>query len=419
MMKNAWRIARKDLRLIVRDRRALLTLLAMPTVFIAILGLSTGRMLGWRNENESLKLVIVNLDASDLSKRVVDELGHRDGVSVVLETDPSTARKRVHDGDSTAAVVITAGFFASIDSLTVHQVMDTEHGPLLGPLNDLGIQLETDSSMASAAGLVEFIVRGVTARAVLPFVLRKNPLLAHFMPVEHATTTDSAKTPDSTETVGSSASKATPKPQAKSDYGSVVYQKIVPAYTVMFTFFLVTIMARSFIVERELGTLRRLRTLPVRHASLLIGKTIPFAIVSVSQGCLLFIAGRLLFGMSWGSSPWMLLPVIVTTSLAATGLGLLTATLVRTEAQVSSFGTLVVITMAGISGCFMPREWLPEMMRHVSLATPHAWSLIAYDQLLATATPDFMRVWQSCLTLTAFALSFIVLAWLRFRAIVD
>ena len=42
---GAWEITIKDLRLILKDKGALFTLLALPVVVIAILGMSTGQML--------------------------------------------------------------------------------------------------------------------------------------------------------------------------------------------------------------------------------------------------------------------------------------------------------------------------------------------------------------------------------------
>ena len=398
---NAWRIARKDLTLLIRDRGALATLLVMPLVFITILGVSTGQMLGWRNENEELKLAVVDEDLTDLSKSLVDQLRSRDGLRVTDIASAAAARQMVQDGDQTSAVVISKEFSAKVDELRVHDVFNTDQGPFAGPLSDVGIDVVTAPSMTNADSLVDMIVRGVTLRTVLPVVVSRNKFLARFV---RKAAEAAAVTP---------AKKPTPR---TSGYGSVVYQKLVPAYTVLFTFFIVTIMARSFIAERELGTLRRLRTLPVRSSSLVLGKTIPFAVLSISQGAVLFLSGRILFGMSWGPTPWMLLPALAATSLAATGLGLLTATLVRTDAQVSSIGTLVVLTMAGISGCFMPCEWLPEGMRQLSLATPHAWALIAYDQLLSTTTPNSIRVWESCGALLAFGAGFLLLGWLRFRS---
>jgi ABC-2 type transport system permease protein len=185
----------------------------------------------------------------------------------------------------------------------------------------------------------------------------------------------------------------------------------------MFVFFLVNIMARSFLGERSLGTLRRLQMAPIRSSDVLLGKTVPFFVVSLIQTGLLFLAGRLLFGMSWGHRPLLLIPVIVCTSLAATMLGLLTATLVKTDSQVSAYANIVVITMAGISGCFMPREWLPEVMQQVSLATPHAWALMAYDQLLSREFVDLRLVGQCCLALLGFAVVFFTLGWCRFRTV--
>lgn len=74
-------------------------------------------------------------------------------------------------------------------------------------------------------------------------------------------------------------------------------QWVVPGFTVMFAFFLINVMARSFMIERDQGTLRRLLLAPVRTLPLLLGKTIPFYLTSVLQCTLLFFCGRLLFGM--------------------------------------------------------------------------------------------------------------------------
>ena len=198
---------------------------------------------------------------------------------------------------------------------------------------------------------------------------------------------------------------------------SDVYHQLVPGFTVMFVFFLVNIMARSFIHERQLGTLNRLRIAPLSPSSLLIGKTAPFFIVSLIQTAVLFLAGRFVWGMTWGNQPWLLLPVVVTTSLSATALGLLVATLVRTDSQVSAYANVVVITMAGISGCFVPRDWLSESMQRVSKATPHAWALIGYHEILSAEAPSLGVVTQSCGMLLGFSLLFFLLGCLRFSRV--
>src|SRR4029077_7875462 len=134
--------------------------------------------------------------------------------------------------------------------------------------------------------------------------------------------------------------------------------------------------ARSMLGERDTGTLTRLFVGPVTRAQLMIGKTIPFLVISLLQTVLLLLAGNLLFHMSWGESPWMLVPVILATSLAATALRLLVATAVRTDSQVAVYNSFLVSLMAGIRGFLIPRSWQRELMQQIALVTPHAWALI-------------------------------------------
>src|SRR5687768_2719169 len=56
-----WTLARKDLRLLVRDARALVILLVMPIVFILVLGVSLGEGFG-RKAEDRLRISVLNLD---------------------------------------------------------------------------------------------------------------------------------------------------------------------------------------------------------------------------------------------------------------------------------------------------------------------------------------------------------------------
>lgn len=185
-----------------------------------------------------------------------------------------------------------------------------------------------------------------------------------------------------------------------------VYRSIVPGYTVLFVFFLVNIMGRSFIQERELGTLQRMRVAPVSPISIMAGKTVPFLLVSIAQTGLLLAAGVFVFGMSPGIRPWLLVPLVICTSIAATTLGLAFAAYARTDAQVSAWGNLIVLATAGISGCLVPRHLMPETSQQLSLVTPHAWALIAYRELFFADSPGAMTVLGCCGVLLLFAAVF-------------
>ena len=55
-----WNIVQKDVILLVRDSRALFVLVVFPLVFITIIGLTTGKLLGWKNENQILKIGVID-----------------------------------------------------------------------------------------------------------------------------------------------------------------------------------------------------------------------------------------------------------------------------------------------------------------------------------------------------------------------
>ncbi|MFO1093176.1 MAG: ABC transporter permease [Planctomycetaceae bacterium] len=401
---NAWHITRKDLLVLWRDRRSLVVLLILPLVFITIIGLSTGRLLGWQNQNDALKVAIVNLDQGELSQSIVQRLGRHEGLAAQSAVDIRAAERLLEAGRCVAVVRFGPEFEQRVGDLRSVDALQIDQGPLARDLSALDVHITSEPTLTNVEAIVRMIVQGEVLRGVIPAVLRKNGWIRNYIRVHARAADEPAESPP-----------AVPAAPQRLGYGSIVYQTIVPSYTVLFTFFLVTIMAGSFVAERDAGTLRRLQTLPVDSAALVVGKTLPFLCISLCQGALLFLAGKVLFGMDWGRHPALLATVIVCTSLSATCLGLLVATLVRTTSQVSTFATLIIIVMAGISGCFMPRAWLPPAMQQVSLATPHAWALMAYNQLLNSAAPDLYRVGRCCLMLIGFSTLYALLGWWRFR----
>src|SRR5438046_7918057 len=56
-----WTLAKKELRLLLRDYRALVILLAMPLIFILVLGVSVGEGFG-QKPDDRLRVSVVNLD---------------------------------------------------------------------------------------------------------------------------------------------------------------------------------------------------------------------------------------------------------------------------------------------------------------------------------------------------------------------
>ncbi len=407
----------KDLRLQMRDRRSLAVLLILPLIFISIIGLSTGKLLGWRASNQVIQVAWVDRDGGELAKRLQAKLAEKGDIQVITYPDAVAAKRDVISGKATLSLIIGPEFQKRIDELELRDIFLRKQGKgrLANGLASLDIEVQTKASWSWVSKLVSNNLFSLTIDEAFPIAAQN-----HNDPRVRATIRN-MQTPesddlDSPDNVSPPVASVASVPEGRTAKASI-YDRLVPGFTVMFTFFLVNVMARSFIAERDLGTLRRLRIAPITPAGLLIGKTLPYLVVSLLQSAALFVFGRLSYGMTWGEQPLLLLPIILCTSLAATSLGLLIATSVRTDSQVASYSNLIVITTAGIGGCFVPRDWMPELMKEISVVTPHSWSLIAYLEAMTNPLPDVAVIKQSCLVLLGFSALFFAAGCWRFRSL--
>jgi ABC-2 type transport system permease protein len=410
MTMNASQITRKDLILLYRDRRTLTVLVLLPLAFISILGFSTGQLFNKGQKARTVRVAVVDADGSELSQKIVAELGGMKALCVTDFTSRAAARREIAEDKSDVLLFIGPNYDERVEELELYDFFHVEQGRLKGKLKALDIEVESGSFLANASEIVQELVFSFALRTMAPTIVKKDKKLE--LQIARASKKSQQDLEDAIGQASDSPDLSTDAPRTMTN---IVYQTLVPSYTVMFVFFIVNFMARSFIGERDMGTLNRLRVAPITRPGMMIGKTVPFLVISLVQTGLLFLAGRVLFKMSWGPDPWLLLPVMICTSLAATSLGLMVATFVRTEAQVSAYGNFLVLTLAGISGCMMPRTWQPELMQQVGLVTPHAWALIAYEQILSRDVPELSVIWQSCEILLAFAGGFFAVGWWRAR----
>lgn len=409
----------KDLRSQMRDVRSLAILLLLPLIFITIIGLSTGKLLGWRASNQVIQVAWVDRDGGELAKRLQTKLAEKGDVEVVPYDETATAKRDVISGKVTLAVTIGPKFQKRLDELVLRDFFNRKlgKGRLKDGLASLDIEVETKASWGWVSKLVTNNLYAMTMDEVFPIVAKRHNLGRMLI-----NNMEAAADEDEAEAASESATSL-PQPAVKTDIEegrsakTSIYDRLVPGFTVMFSFFLVNVMARSVITERDTGTLRRLRIAPLSPVGLLVGKTLPYLVISLIQNVALFLFGWLMYGMTWGEQPLLLLPIIFMTSLAATSLGLVVATNVRTDAQVASYSNLIVIATAGISGCFVPRDWMPEFMQEFSLITPHSWSLIAYLEALTNPTPDVAVIAKSCLVLLGFCVLFFLAGCWRFRSL--
>jgi ABC-type transport system involved in cytochrome c biogenesis permease component len=462
-------LALKDLRLLLRDPRAAVILFVMPVVLIHILDLSFGTAFG-QKPDDRLRISVVVLDQGlppdtgpfpgrPWSQMVLDDLADTANIRIEKIDTREDAERLVRRGDRAAVVVFEPEF-----SDRVHRCSfvgaDFQKDPI-NPLyrdgmrtKEIGVTLLRDPTQPVAAGVIEQVVQVTLVRVVIPWMIGKAIELIGTDPFmdrmgKHIPGIEAAFVVIGKRKLGEGIQKGieaffdqfrfkaktwagltNSRPPPKREENRTAYesddvglfavkpgdarrQYLVPAGIVTFQFLLVLVVGWLFAAERRHGTLVRLRAAPLARWQILLGKLIPCLLVSLLQAAFLVGYGKLLLGLDLGPRPDLLVPLVVCTSLAAVGLAVLVAAVARTEAQVSVFGTMLVLVLTGVSGALMPRELVPESMRRVARATPQAWALDGYLQVLANPVPEAAAVWTACGALAAFAAGFLALAWWR------
>lgn len=390
---------------------------------------------------------VVQRDLSETAGIRVESITDQDGRSAL-----EIAKELVRDGKRSAVLVLRSNFS---EQITLCSFLADGINPFYRDgvsLRDVGAELLRDPAQLAAGAIIDQVCQVTLLRVILPWMIGRafeklsEPLfmgmladevpggkmlpaplkqalgggvqgaLKRFFPKYNLTGKSWAALTKS-EPKGSGVGTTTYASDSGGflQRGAVRYQILVPSYTVMFAFFLVLTVGWLFVAERRQGTLKRLKAAPLTRTQILLGKLIPCLLLSLAQGFFLLAMGKLVFGMKWGTEPWWLGAVVASTSLAAMGLAMLIACLARTETQVAIYGTLIVLVLAGVSGCLMPRDLMPESMKQISRVTPHAWALDAYNQLLLNPEPNLKLVGFACLVLCAFGIGFLLLAWLALR----
>jgi ABC-type multidrug transport system permease subunit len=531
-----WTLAKKELRLLGRDRRSAVILIAMPLGFILILGLLLGENFG-QKPDDRLRVSVVDLDqgfaleeavsffantpsaspvpcgldphelaalglasSNDLgrfphqtwSKMVLRDLAETAGIRVEIIDSRAEAEQLVAEHRRAAILIFEPGF-----SHRVARCSFLVDG--INPFHRDGVYLDRvdatllkDDKQPGGAAIIEQVAQVSLLRVILPWMIGRafermsdpafieilgkevnlpvpvkwrllvgrdklslndmlmlaagnettqsqlfkrkvgsgvqNALREQFKKYELTGKTWAALTKSIDAGTGEGAEVSAYTEKGGSGFlhrGAARYQLLVPSYTVLFAFCLVMTVGWLFVAERRQGTLKRLRAAPIGGWQILLGKLLPCFLLSLGQGMVLLIAGRLVFGMRWGPLTWSLgqqllwlLPVVFTTSMAAMGLAVLVAALARNEVQVALYGGIPVVVFALIGGCVLPLEMMPEQTQQLSLLTPHGWALAAYRELLdpnPNSNPNLLIVSRACLVLAAFGIGFLGCAWTFLR----
>lgn len=385
-MRKIFTIMWKDVNVLFRDWAAVILIIAGPLVLTIGMGLVTGSF----NRSDAaptislIPVVIVDHDGGRLAEALVDlftDDSLAELVSAEIMTDEAAARALVEAGDAAATVLIPQGFSDSF-------FPDMASGELPDPV---AVEVYADPGSPIRAGIIRSIVEEFTGRAqtgVASVQVGLKELVAGGrvspaeLPAIGQALSEQMMSRAGSETLAAGSLIAIRTESAavegSADFNPLAY--FAPAMALLFLMYAVTLGARTLLAERREGTLARMLAAPVTSSQVLSGKVAGIFLGGVIQLGVLIILTTILFRLYWGN-PLGVVILVLAAAAAATGWGLLIASVAATPGQISNLGMAVTLIFGILGGSFVPLQGGATLIDWLSRLTPNRWALDGFTNL--------------------------------------
>lgn len=398
----------KETIALLRDRHGLLALFIMPTIFILVMTMALRDAFS-PGVTIDVSYSVVDLDHSASSQALIKRLEksasfHRLAGSGDLEI----ARNNILKGRQNLALVLPKEFGSRLLTPGGSDGKAAEPLTLLvDPALTPALQLAFRNQVMAALGAVR--ADELTVKAGKLFGLPTAP--------------GARVEKDWPDEIRSEAVRGDQNAKIPSSV-----QQNVPAWLIFAMFFVVIPVSSIFIIERQQGTLQRLRAMGLPFHLVLAGKLLPFFIVNQVQAVLMVLVGIYLVPL-FGSEALELpssLPLLfnwwavsAAVSLAAVSWALLVASLAKTSEQATIVGGVGNILMGAIGGIMVPKFIMPASMQTLAALSPMAWGLEGFHSVMLRHG-SFADILPSLAQLLAFAAASLLAAiWLNHRALAE
>lgn len=395
-------IFRKDTILRFEGWSELLFFLILPIIFTFIIG--GGLSSGGPGEDNREVVPVVDEDGGPAAAELVAALAASETIRPEAY-DRAEAEELLDGNDVGAILIIPAGFS---DALTAAGQAD-DPGEIVvrsAPGNNIAIVVEQEVQRAAGAiARPRLIAAGATGAVadVQPFAddaaraaFQQDALAA----AETALSDQPARVAFSALGGGSGEYSQ----QAQSSAGQLITWVFIPLLGA----------SALFVMERSLGTLRRLMVTPTRKSTFLLGSIGGQYLFALLQMTLLVLFGLYVMGVPWGNAPLALAVVLAAFGLAGVALGTTLGTFVKSESQAGSLSIIMGMTMGMLGGAMWPMELFPPALQQVVKVLPTTWAMSALTDL-SMRGGGMADILPEVAVLLGFATVFFVIGVWRFR----
>ena len=362
----------KEFRQIARDRRTLGVLLLVPAFMLVMFGYALNF------DVRHLSLAVCDRDRSPASRAFVENFLHSEYFDLKrVLSEPREIDALMGEEEVRVALIIPPDFSERL---------------LAG--REAGVQVIVDGANASAAatavGYVSAVVQDYSAK-VLVSAWRRAGGSDLMTPVDYR-----------------------PRVWYNPELRSAAF--LVPGL-IGFILTITTVIstALSVVREKEQGTMEQILVSPVRSSELILGKTLPYALISLVGTVIILLLSYALFGIVVRGSFLLLFLVTFVFLCGGLGLGLLISTIA--DSQQVAFQMAVLATMLPtflLSGFVFPIRNMPVPIQAITHVVPARYFLVALRDIILKGV-GLSAFYDQVLFLIAYAALTLGLSAIRMR----
>ena len=385
MLSRVGVIFKKEILQVLRDSRARVLLFAPPLIQLIIFGYAVNL------DVENSRVAWMDMDQSPASRELRSDFEASPYFTIVRSIDDESEVERALDRGEVVAVIRIPGSFAS----------DLIQG------RKPAVQALLDGTNSNTAA----IVANYIGRVVAVYSERKAGEQVAARLVGASLRQGGAIRMPASGVELESRIWFNPSLRSQDYFVPGVVVNIIGLITVMLT-------AMAVVREREIGTLEQLMVTPIRSSELILGKTLPFAVIGIVEVVFVTAAALLVFGIPFRGSPLVLLAGSILFLLSTLGTGLLISTLSETQQQAVMGSFFFFLPVFMLSGFAFPIRNMPVIVQYLTYLNSVRYFLEISRGVFLKGV-GFAVLWPQMLGLLVLGVVVLLFSALRFRKRLD
>jgi ABC-2 type transport system permease protein len=194
---------------------------------------------------------------------------------------------------------------------------------------------------------------------------------------------------------------------------------MIPTIAIMAMFILVMLVCcMSITKEKEEGTMEKLISSPITASEIIIGKTLPYALIGVFIICLIVLAGNMFLNVPFRGHFYQVLITGTFFIFTFLSIALLIFTIAQNQQQAMMGCFIVLFPFILMSGIMFPIENIPTAIRWVCYLNPVTYRAKNMRNIMLKGG-DLQMFWQYCFALFVLASVIVPFSIKKFKSMLN